>query len=220
MRRKNIPAYALAAMAMAVATPAVAQPSTQPGVTPVELNAVQITKAQKINNYAVEIYYANGQMMTIDFYSANIFRIFQDNNGGVIRNPKAEPEAEILVKDARRGANVNLTETDRFITIDTECAFKVRGQYPAIAIEVKIDRKTALMTVTNKRTGKVAFQTVASLQLPPLGGGWEGAVGATLTLACNPGEYFYGGGVQNGRFSHRGTSIAIENTNNWVDGGV
>ena len=36
----------------------------------------------------------------------------------------------------------------------------------------------------------------------------------------NPGEYFYGGGVQNGRFSHKGKAIAIENQNSWTDGGV
>ena len=33
----------------------------------------------------------------------------------------------------------------------------------------------------------------------------------TVTLKENPGEYFYGGGVQNGRFSHKGKVIAIEN---------
>ncbi len=42
----------------------------------------------------------------------------------------------------------------------------------------------------------------------------------SLSLKENAGEYFYGGGVQNGRFSHKGKAIAIENTNNWVDGGV
>ena len=36
----------------------------------------------------------------------------------------------------------------------------------------------------------------------------------------NPKEYFYGGGVQNGRFSHKGKAIAIENQNSWTDGGV
>ena len=220
MKRKNTPVYVLAAMAMAVASPACAQPTTQPRVTPVELNAVQITKAQKINDTTVEIYYANGQMMTIDFYGPNIFRIFQDNNGGVIRNPKAEPAAEILVKNPRffYGVDLDLTVTDEAISITTPKGYAYSKGY-----EVKIDRKTALMTVTNMRTGKVAFQTLKPAALtspdPSKVGEKEGGE-ATLTLACNPGEYFYGGGVQNGRFSHRGTSIAIENTNNWVDGGV
>ncbi len=32
--------------------------------------------------------------MTLDFYGENIFRMFQDNAGGVIRDPQAEPEAK------------------------------------------------------------------------------------------------------------------------------
>jgi hypothetical protein len=39
-------------------------------------------------------------------------------------------------------------------------------------------------------------------------------------LADSNNEYFYGGGVQNGRFSHKGKIIAIENQNSWTDGGV
>lgn len=228
MRRKNIPVYVLAAMALAMAAPAGAQTTTQPDDTVVEQNALQIVKAQKINDTTVEIYYANGQMMTIDFYGPKIFRIFQDNNGGVIRNPKAEPAAKILVKNPRHfyGVDVDLTVTDETISINTPVKDK--------GIEVKIDRKTALMTVTDKLAGKVAFETVkpAAFEAPsraaglPLlserAGGEASSAGgeAVLTLACHDGEYFYGGGVQNGRFSHRGTSIAIENTNNWVDGGV
>lgn len=42
----------------------------------------------------------------------------------------------------------------------------------------------------------------------------------TVTLKEQPDEYFYGGGVQNGRFSHKGKVIAIENQNSWTDGGV
>ena len=42
----------------------------------------------------------------------------------------------------------------------------------------------------------------------------------TISLRASKDEYFYGGGVQNGRFSHKGKAIVIENTNNWVDGGV
>ena len=42
----------------------------------------------------------------------------------------------------------------------------------------------------------------------------------SLFLKENPAEYFFGGGVQNGRFSHKGKAIAIENQNSWTDGGV
>ena len=39
-----------------------------------------------------------------------------------------------------------------------------------------------------------------------------------LTLRAGKNEYFYGGGVQNGRFSHKGTAINIVNENSWTDG--
>lgn len=42
----------------------------------------------------------------------------------------------------------------------------------------------------------------------------------SLFLKAQEGEYFYGGGVQNGRFSHKGKKINILNTNQWTDGGV
>lgn len=42
----------------------------------------------------------------------------------------------------------------------------------------------------------------------------------SLFLKAQEGEYFYDGGVQNGRFSHKGKKINILNTNQWTDGGV
>jgi alpha-glucosidase len=39
------------------------------------------------------------------------------------------------------------------------------------------------------------------------------------TLSRGPSEYFYGCGMQNGYFSHRGTEVRIEKGNGWDDGG-
>lgn len=201
MKRRNLPVYALAALGLAITTPAAASTAMQFSANTVAVDAAQVVKAQKLNNTTVELYYANGQMMTIDFYGPNIFRIFQDNNGGLIRNPKSEPAAEILVRNPRRAVGgLEVKTTDAAYTLETK------------DVALAIDRKTALMTVADRKTGKVAFKSVKPAAFE--------SNSAALTLACNPHEYFYGGGVQNGRFSHRGQSIAIENTNNWVDGGV
>ncbi|MEO6411407.1 MAG: RICIN domain-containing protein [Pedococcus sp.] len=43
--------------------------------------------------------------------------------------------------------------------------------------------------------------------------------GTTQTLAQGRTEQFFGGGMQNGRFSHRDTSITISRDYNWNDGG-
>ncbi|MDE5934662.1 MAG: alpha-xylosidase, partial [Muribaculaceae bacterium] len=56
---------------------------------------------------------------------------------------------------------------------------------------------------------------ISGMSLPEFSDG-----NTTVTLSASPTEYFYGGGVQNGRFSHRGRKISIENQNSWTDGGV
>ena len=47
-----------------------------------------IVGAKKINPTTVEILFPNSQRMTLDFYGENIFRVFQDNSGSVIRDPQ------------------------------------------------------------------------------------------------------------------------------------
>ncbi|MDR2915456.1 MAG: DUF5110 domain-containing protein, partial [Tannerella sp.] len=79
-------------------------------------------------------------------------------------------------------------------------------------IEVLLDKSTALLKVVNKETNSIAFEAIK----PPL---FEKDK-VTLTLKAGSNEYFYGGGVQNGRFSHKGKTISIENQNSWTDGGV
>lgn len=62
---------------------------------------IRVTGAVQINPTAVEVYFSNGQHATLDFYGKNIFRLFVDPSGGILRDPKADPEAQILVDDPR-----------------------------------------------------------------------------------------------------------------------
>lgn len=61
-----------------------------------------ISKAEKINPTTVEITYADGKRLTMDFYGENIFRLFRDDKGGIVRDPQATPPATILANSARR----------------------------------------------------------------------------------------------------------------------
>lgn len=165
------------------------------------LSPVQVTGARMINPTTVEVTFANGQHLTVDFYGDNIFRLFQDNNGGIVRNPEAKPEADILVSTARRSmGGVDLKTNDKAVVMRTP------------RIVVSIDRSNGLLTVENLASGEKVIESAAPFAFD------EKKV--TLTLKERKDEYFYGGGVQNGRFSHKGKAIAIVNTNNWVDGGV
>ena len=78
-------------------------------------------------------------------------------------------------------------------------------------INVIFDEKTSMMTVTNKEN-QIILKETAPIQYKE---------GSTIqTLGTDENEYFYGGGTQNGRFSHKGEKIDIVNSNNWVNGGV
>lgn len=156
--------------------------------------------AVKINPTTVEVAFGD-ERMTLDFYGDNIFRMFQDNTGGVIRDPEARPEARILVENPRRKVSaLDVEDNADAVVVSTPC------------IEVAVDKATRLMRVTDRESGRTVVEQVAPVEFG------DGRV--TVVLGEEPQEYFYGGGVQNGRFSHKGKIIAIENQNSWTDGGV
>lgn len=97
-----------------------------------------IVGAKKINPTTVEILFPNSQRMTLDFYGENIFRVFQDNSGSVIRDPQAKPAAQILVDNPRKAVSkLDLEENTDFVFLTT-------GK-----IKVRLDKKTSLLKVTN-----------------------------------------------------------------------
>ena len=55
-----------------------------------------------LNKTTAEVTLDGGRRMYVDFYAPHIFRVFQDPNGGIIRDPQATPEAQILVDNPRR----------------------------------------------------------------------------------------------------------------------
>jgi len=162
---------------------------------------IKLVVARKINPTTVEIEFSNHQKMLIDFYGNNIFRMFQDNSGKGLRAPEAEPSAEILVKNSRKPVSeLKVEENVNEVTIKT------------IAIQLTFDKKETTFELKNLKTDKTVVKSIAPIAFE------KNKV--KIELSENQNEYFYGGGVQNGRFSHKGKVIAIENQNSWTDGGV
>ena len=81
--------------------PALAIQPSEP-VPVITTEVTPVVSAQRINPTTVDLVFRNGQRMTFDFYGPNIFRMFQDNQGGIIRDPEAQPEAQILVDQPRK----------------------------------------------------------------------------------------------------------------------
>jgi len=166
-----------------------------------------ILDVRPLNPTTVEVIYAQQGRMTIDFYQPEIIRLFQDNGGGEVRNPAANPPATILVDNAHQGAIASWSQTPGKPTVGSdEQTFTISNDKMAIVF----DRKTGLFTVS--RGGKTIVSQTRPIDYT--------RSKYTLYLTEGEQEYYYGGGVQNGRFSHRGEQIEIVNTNSWTDGGV
>lgn len=192
----------LLALALPLAgAPAAVQVRAQ-SVQTVAAEALTVQGAQVINPTTVDIRFSDGSRMTVDFYGDRVLRLFQDRNGGIVRDPQASPEARILADCPRRQltAPVRIEDAGGTIAVVTE---KVRLEF---------DRKTTCFRLVDRVTGRTVTESRRPVEF--------GKKKVALALREDAGEYFYGGGVQNGRFSHKGKAIAIENTNNWTDGGV
>lgn len=150
-----------------------------------------------LNRTTAEVTLDGGRCMYVDFYGPHTFRVFQDPNGGIIRDPQASPEAQILVNNPRREVG-ELVLDEKAGTLTTK------------EIVVKVNLKTGQIQAL--KGGRVIVDQIAPTDF--------GKKRTTVKFAQDDDDYFYGGGVQNGRFSHKDKFIAIVNTNNWVDGGV
>ena len=141
-----------------------------------------LVSARKINETTIELLNNQQQRITLDFYGNGIFRLYLDPAGRAPHNPEATPAADILVENPRRGVkSLDLKGDANNFTVTTP------------QVTLVFDRATGGFVV-KKASGEEVFQ---SLTAPTFD-----KDGTHLTLANHDGEYFYGGGVQNGRFSH------------------
>jgi len=170
-------------------------------------NAQQVTM---LNKHTAQVQLESGKLMYLDFYGDNIFRLFQDPNGGELRDPEAQPAAQILVNNPRRNASVSVSG-NRIQTPAINVTVNAQGGLDVLHRVWKADAPQQNGGIQDKRSDH------RTLHIYPA----EFQKGKTvLNLSGSTFDYFYGGGCQNGRFSHQQQVIAIENTNNWVDGGV
>ncbi|MGE9310775.1 TIM-barrel domain-containing protein [Niabella sp. CJ426] len=159
-----------------------------------------ISSAKTVNPTTVELQLSNGRHMLVDFYADHIFRLFIDSAAKQLRVPEAKPEAQILVDQPRKPVTkLSLTDQGQYFSISTG------------SITVRFDKASSQFSIL-KGDGTTIVQSIEPVSFE--------AAKTTVKLKEAADEYFYGGGVQNGRFSHKGKAIAIENQNSWTDGGV
>jgi alpha-glucosidase len=197
-RRQQCRLVALVAMLMIVALPSLARGGqsrlTGPGrVTSIELRG---------NTVAIDTVGARFQLV---FYTDDLFRIWMAPDGAFTDPANTPPErdgapaANVIAKHDYPGVTPRATDEGLYQLLTTR----------ALALRVyKADLRFALYRADNRT---LLWEEI-------VGPTWEGQK-TTQVLARGPEEQFFGGGMQNGRFSHREQTIKVAVSYDWDDGG-
>ena len=179
-------------------------PAAQDGYTYVSSVA---SVSQEANDVTLTL--EAGERIRFRFLEGNVFRMYMAAPGEEFQEyptPNSSDHSATITNKTDADYYTDYKVEPQLIDDDSTVTMIAEG-----GITITVDKATAMMTVTNAQ-GETVIKEAAPIQYRN---------GSTIqTLATSPDEYFYGGGTQNGRFSHKGEVINITNSNNWVDGGV
>ncbi|MGH9008331.1 MAG: TIM-barrel domain-containing protein [Acidimicrobiia bacterium] len=199
-RRHRRPRWfvALAGALGAVGLPALAE--NAPAVAPV---AGPVTGFEVLSNtVAID---ASPAQVRVVFHTDDVFRIWMAPDGAFTDPANSPPErdgapaANVVVKRDYPGVTPRVTDEGLYHLLTTR----------SLALRVyKANLRFALYQADNR--------TLIWEEL--VGPTWDGRQ-TTQVLARAPEEQFFGGGMQNGRFSHREQTIKVAVSYDWDDGG-
>lgn len=166
-----------------------------------------ITSIVKHKTYFL-IQYETGEVARLYILNSHVFKYYMSPTGTFLDYPKPnnpDDKARINSKsindyDSKSFEYSVLETTEQYYNVYTN------------KITIRFDKKQGTMEVRDIRTNKEVLKETSSL--------YYGHNVTKQTLHQRENEYFFGGGMQNGRFTHKGEKIDIINSNNWVDGGV
>ncbi|WP_297819141.1 DUF5110 domain-containing protein [uncultured Lactobacillus sp.] len=139
-----------------------------------------------------ELEFASGEKARLFIVTDGIFRLVVDPNG--LFEP-LNPELTIPL------SNFSLDAFEQSRLLITDETFTVKsGQY-----SIRLQRYPAIFSIFDDSLHRYRMMQKAPLEL--------GAGHSSEILVQNKNEFYYGGGMQNGRFSHKGHEIEIKNTN-------
>ena len=170
----------------------------------------QLTNAKYERTDGNDVYlsFGGGEQAKITFLKDGVFRFNMEPDGNFKDAP--EPMApthttKIVDKDEQeyideyQEIKPTVTQEGNKIIISTD------------KIQLLIDKDLAKMEL-KKSTGETVWKEKESLK-------YDGN-NTVQTLETEDDEYFYGGGMQNGYFSHKNRKIEIVNKSTWISGGV
>lgn len=180
----------------------------QPKVNPQSLETIgTISKiVQKDSDVFLDL--STGEKIKISFLKDNLFRLHLDPTGNFPEHPtpnRADHTTTIIDKDVNAYID-GYGEIDVKIDESDAEAYKISTK----AVELSIDKETSKMSLYDKVNEKVLWRESEPLH-------YENNK-TIQTLETNEDEHFYGGGQQNGYYSHKNHKINIAIGGGWDAG--
>lgn len=154
------------------------------------------------------IEYNTGEQARLYILNSHVFKYYMSPNGHFLDYPVANNPKDDAKINIKKITDYDSKSFEYSVLETTEQCYNVYTN----KITIRFDKKEGTMEVRDIRTNKEVFKETEPLSY--------GHKQVTQTLHQREDEYFFGGGMQNGRFTHKGEQIDIVNSNNWVDGGV
>ncbi|HYH48175.1 MAG TPA: TIM-barrel domain-containing protein [Acidimicrobiia bacterium] len=196
--RRHFRRAVLAAVLLAIGIPAMARGASPEAVTPGPVTAFAV------QGNTVEITALRARAKLV-FHTDDLFRIWMAPDG-IFADPantppqrSGAPAANIVVKTDYPGVTPEATDAGTYHLLRTK----------ALALRVY---KTQLRFALYRPDDRTAIWEEV------VGPTWDGRQ-TTQVLSRGASEQFFGGGMQNGRFSHRDQTIKVAVSYDWDDGG-
>jgi alpha-glucosidase len=158
-------------------------------------SVLSFSRSPKLREYTLTT--ANKVQVKISFYRPDVFRILAAPSG-IFADPKNDPKkAQIVIDSTICAEPIQVHETPTLIDFTTS------------KLMLQVEKKNCTFKLWGEHHKLIWAET------KPISFGPK----TTQTLSTKPDEYFFGGGQQNGNFSHKGKNIEIVADGNWDDGG-
>lgn len=166
----------------------------------------KVATIEKSADNKIDITTDNKEKIRLTFLSNNIFRLNMELSTGEFLDDPVPNGTSHTTKMLEKYENEYSGPTNLVISDNaTEHIIATPD------IELIINKENSLMKLVNKKTGAIVWEEKEPLQYKKNR--------TVQTLKTDENENFFGGGMQNGYFSHKGTTInIIKNPNKWGDG--
>ncbi|EGD73371.1 hypothetical protein PTSG_13219, partial [Salpingoeca rosetta] len=157
-----------------------------------------VGRVNKVTRQKNVVYITTNTTATINvtLYAADVFRI----SAGTVR-----PFDDSIGSQIVASTTFDSTATPKYSDNDTTITFSTSK------VIITINKNPILFTVLNATSGAVLFAEREPLL-------WN-TTSTRQSLLRGAREHFYGGGMQNGYFSHRGAEVLIQEGGGWKNGG-